>query len=93
MNTSSQEPEGPAITWYSTAQPLIKRYCSNCHTEGGVAPFALDTYDQVHGKLSAISYSLEADTMPPLGYGDLTDVEISVYSNGDGATVFWQGRF
>ena len=29
----------PAVSWYSTAKPLIERYCVACHTEGGVAPF------------------------------------------------------
>ena len=75
---SAQGASEPQVTWYSAAQPLIERYCSNCHTDGGVAPFAFDTYEQVHGKRSAIAYSLEADTMPPLGFADLTDSDAAL---------------
>lgn len=72
-SVGTEQASAPEVTWYSAARPLIERYCSNCHVDGGLAPFALESYDQVHGKLSAITYSLEADTMPPAGFADLTD--------------------
>ena len=46
-----------------------------CHRDGGVAPFPLETYDQVFSKRSALVYSLETDTMPPLGFADLADAD------------------
>ena len=55
----------PAISWYSAAQPLIQRYCVSCHTEGGTAPFPLETYEQVYGKRSAIAFALESDVEVP----------------------------
>ena len=61
----------PAVSWYSTAKPLIERYCVACHTEGGVAPFPLQTHSQVVAKRSAMVYVLEGDTMPPQGYANL----------------------
>ena len=61
----------PAVSWYSTARPLIERYCVACHTEGGVAPFPLQTHSQVVAKRSAMVYVLEGDTMPPQGYANL----------------------
>lgn len=61
----------PAVSWYSTAKPLIERYCVACHADGGVAPFPLQTHSQVLAKRSAMIYVLEADTMPPQGYADL----------------------
>jgi mono/diheme cytochrome c family protein len=67
--------EFPAISWYSAAQPLFQRYCVSCHTEGGTAPFPLETYEQVYGKRSAMAFVLESDTMPPLGYTDLNSSE------------------
>jgi hypothetical protein len=62
----------PDITWYSTAKPLLDRYCVACHSESGVAPFALETYQQAYGKRSALVYVLESGTMPPAGYAGLT---------------------
>ena len=29
-------PDTPAVSWYSTAKPLIERYCVACHTDGVV---------------------------------------------------------
>jgi mono/diheme cytochrome c family protein len=74
-DTTALETPPPAISWHSAAEPLIQRYCVACHTEGGVAPFPLDTYQQVYGKRSAMAFVLEADTMPPLGYADLKPTE------------------
>jgi len=65
----------PAVSWYSAAGPLIERYCVACHTEGGVAPFPLQTWEQVKGKRSALIYVLESDTMPPAGYADPSPAE------------------
>ncbi|MDX1736097.1 MAG: hypothetical protein R3228_17100, partial [Halioglobus sp.] len=74
-----QDEGPPAVSWYSTAQPLIERYCSSCHTDGSIlAPFSLVTYDEVFNKRSAIAYTLENDTMPLPGYADLTDREVSL---------------
>ena len=61
----------PAVSWYSTARPLIERYCVACHTVGGAAPFPRQTHSQVLAKRSAMIYVLEGDTMPPQGYSDL----------------------
>lgn len=68
-------PSEPAITYYSTAQPILERYCVSCHQEGGIAPFALETHSQVKSKLSAMVYVLEADTMPPQGFAHHSDEE------------------
>ena len=69
--TGSAGAPPPAVSWYSTAKPLIERYCVACHTEGGVAPFPLQTHNQVLAKRSAMIFVLEGDTMPPQGYADL----------------------
>ena len=70
--------EPPAISWYSTAAPLIERYCVACHRDGGIAPFALETYEQVYSKRSALVYALEADTMPPAGFADFSALELEL---------------
>jgi len=70
-----QESASPAISWYSAAQPLVQRYCVACHIDGGVAPFSLETYEQVYGKRSALAFVLESETMPPVGFADLKPAE------------------
>lgn len=81
----------PEVSYHSTAKPLIDRYCSNCHgpagVEAGIAPFSLETYAQVSGKMSALVYVMEAGTMPPLGYAGLNtrDTELFLGWLADGA--------
>jgi len=70
--------EAPAVSWYSTAKPLFDRYCVSCHTDGGLAPFPLETHGQVVAKRSAMVYVLESGTMPPQGYAGLLPSETAV---------------
>ena len=67
-------------TYFNAAKPVLDRYCVSCHHSGesAAAPFALENYGQVEGKLSALAYSLEAQTMPPLGYAALSESETSL---------------
>lgn len=66
----------PPVTWHSAVKPLVERYCVACHSDGGAAPFPLQTYPQVYGKRSALVYVLDSDTMPPVGYADLAAGEV-----------------
>jgi hypothetical protein len=70
--------EAPAVSWYSAAKPLIDRYCVACHTEGGLAPFLLETHSEVVAKRSAMVFVLESGTMPPQGYAGLLPSETAV---------------
>src|SRR5262249_35996179 len=36
---------GP-VTYYRDVQPIVAEHCQMCHVEGGIAPFALGTYDE-----------------------------------------------
>ncbi len=66
----------PAVSWYSTAKPLIERYCVACHTQDStLASFSLESYNQVLAKRSALIYVLENGTMPPQGYAGPTATE------------------
>jgi len=53
------------VTWHGQVQPLIERSCSGCHSEGSVAPFALETYDDVVTWLPLVAESVRSGTMPP----------------------------
>jgi len=60
-DTDAEQP----LTYHRDAAPLIDAYCGDCHVAGGVAPFALSTYDEVYTWRSAIEASVTARTMPP----------------------------
>ncbi|MEL6181804.1 MAG: hypothetical protein AAFS10_22785, partial [Myxococcota bacterium] len=42
-----------ALTWYRDIKPTIDSQCVGCHTTGGVAPFALTTYEEFKPMASA----------------------------------------
>ena len=31
-------------TWYTDVLPIVEENCVSCHTAGGIAPFALDSF-------------------------------------------------
>ncbi|MFT4613881.1 MAG: mono/diheme cytochrome c family protein [Bacteroidia bacterium] len=85
---NTQQASLPDISWHSATKTLVERYCVGCHTEGSaLAPFPLETYAQVKGKSSAIIYTLENDTMPPMGFTDVTPSDLSTLTKwfNDGA--------
>lgn len=61
----TSEPENPDPTYYADVKPLLDAYCVGCHSEGGVAPFRLDTYEHVLEVANAIPRAIESRSMPP----------------------------
>lgn len=84
-------------TYYRDVKPLVDAKCGNCHAAGGIAPFALSTYDEVKSVKGAVVAAVEAKTMPPWlasddcnsynGDRSLTDEQIATISKwvADGA--------
>lgn len=61
----SAESENAAVTFNRDIAPIIYSRCLNCHRDGQVAPFALETYEQVAKRADWIA-SVTADRiMPP----------------------------
>ena len=52
-------------TFYKDVMPITQQSCGGCHTEGGIAPFAMDTYEQVKAHAPNISSAVESRRMPP----------------------------
>jgi hypothetical protein len=52
-------------TYYNEISRLIMKRCHICHYPGGEAPFALESYEQVAGRLPMVRYVLENRIMPP----------------------------
>ena len=54
-------------TWHADVAPVIERSCVGCHTAGGVAPFALDTYTAAAPMAAAMAMAVGEGRMPPWG--------------------------
>lgn len=63
----SSAPDETAMvpTYYGDVAALVSKACGGCHEDGGVAPFALETYDQVAERADAIAKVTRERRMPP----------------------------
>jgi hypothetical protein len=83
------------INFHRDVAPILERHCQRCHTAGGLAPFALESYGDVRRMLPAIRAETAARRMPPWGAHDtaecrprlpwredrrLTDAEIETFA-------------
>lgn len=62
---AGSEPESADVTWHADVAPIVLERCSGCHTEGGIAPFALETYAQVADFSAVLLPAVEVGAMPP----------------------------
>jgi hypothetical protein len=66
--SAGQAPQGdPArVTFTKDVAPILQRSCQNCHRpNGGVAPMALTTYEEVRPWAKAIKLRTQRREMPP----------------------------
>jgi hypothetical protein len=54
-----------AQTWSDGVGKIFQQNCVQCHRQGGVAPFSLETYNDVAPIASVIQASINAAEMPP----------------------------
>lgn len=59
-----QKPE-QLLTYHQDAKPILERYCTGCHTEGGIANFALTSYANAKQFAPLLAGSVESGDMPP----------------------------
>jgi hypothetical protein len=52
-------------TYYKDVQPLIAAKCAGCHSEGGIAPFPLDTYQAAQVESGQMASATQSRLMPP----------------------------
>ena len=55
------------VRFYEDVRPLLAKHCVACHTDGSIAPFRLESFDDVVALAPAIKTVVEARTMPPFG--------------------------
>ena len=53
------------VTYYSRISRIVNQNCVTCHREGGVGPFALDSYAQVYAYRPLIQQMVSQGLMPP----------------------------
>lgn len=66
MNPPGNPPgQTTTTTYYHDIKPLMDRYCTTCHRDGDIAPFALTDYSGVNTHAPMIKTAVESGTMPP----------------------------
>ncbi len=53
------------LTYNTRISRLVQKNCVTCHRTGGVAPFTLESYEQVYGFREMIKYMVTERLMPP----------------------------
>ncbi len=53
------------VSYTDTIAPMLKANCVQCHTRGGIGPFAMSNYDKVRGWSDMIREVLVTRRMPP----------------------------
>lgn len=71
------------ITWHQHIAPLVAEKCGTCHTRGGVAPFSVETYDQVEVWASTMEHRIINNEMPPWGAQDTDECDPPRAFEGD----------
>ncbi len=53
------------ISYETQISPILAKNCVACHSEGGIGPFAMDSYEKVKQWSGMIRESIRTDRMPP----------------------------
>ena len=53
------------LDFHSRVSRIVQQHCQECHHAGGVAPFALESYNDVASHAGMIRKMVEKDLMPP----------------------------
>ncbi len=80
-------------TYFEDIAPILQARCVGCHSEGNIAPFSIETYEQAKDAAPAMKAATASRSMPPWGLNSsgqcntwrddlsLTDVEIALIAN------------
>jgi len=58
-------PKSEVASYSETIGPMLKANCVQCHTKGGIAPFAMSSYEKVRGWSEMMREVLVTRRMPP----------------------------
>jgi len=65
LDLASAKAVATEATYHNRISRLVQANCQECHRAGGVAPFALETYEQVTAKSGMIRKMVSRGLMPP----------------------------
>src|SRR5262249_5694988 len=68
------------ISYAKTISPILQAKCVACHQEGGIAPFAMTSYEVVKGFAPMMLESVMSERMPPY----FADPHIGTFKNNHG---------
>ena len=68
-------------TYHGNIERLVQRHCLECHRDGGVGPFALDTYKDIVAHAPMIKDVVERGVMPPWFAATGSEDQISPWAN------------
>ena len=60
-----QQAEFAKISYSKEIAPILAKNCVSCHADGGIGPFAFDSYEKVKGFAPMIREVIRTDRMPP----------------------------
>jgi peroxiredoxin/mono/diheme cytochrome c family protein len=63
--TRTAPTEKKGVTFAKDVAPILKKHCQECHRPGTVAPFALQSYEQVTKRAATIADVVADGRMPP----------------------------
>jgi len=65
LEQPSQAAKVADVTYHNRISRIMQRHCVECHRDGGVGPFALDTYEDVIAHAGMVKQVVERGIMPP----------------------------
>jgi peroxiredoxin len=71
------------ISYAKDVAPVLEEKCASCHIKGGIAPFAMDSYEVVKGFAPMIRETVRTARMPPY----FADPHIGHFKNDQGLTA------
>ncbi len=74
---ASNTAEHASISYSDQIAPILAAKCVGCHQKGGIAPFAMDSYEIIKGFAPTIREAVMARRMPPWG----ADPHVGKWSN------------
>ncbi|MCH9684860.1 MAG: monooxygenase [Deltaproteobacteria bacterium] len=64
-SSETGSPADAALTYWRDAKSILDARCGGCHRPGDIAPFPLQTYEEVSAVAAVLPASIESGTMPP----------------------------
>ena len=65
LERPADPPPTAEVTYHGRISRIVGRHCVECHRDGGVGPFPLDTYDDLVAHAAMVREVVERGVMPP----------------------------